>query len=108
MVLIGVLVVVYCAQKGKTMNLKPAADAFAWGRIGKVFFCFFWILFAVQILGLVFLSFSDGDDSYYVAVATIAIIGTLDRVGREELADREGNVAENGTRVLGAAASGAA
>lgn len=74
-VLIGVLAVVYYAKKSQNLNLKPAENVFAWGRIGKLFFGLFWIFFALQMLGLIFLSFSDGDDSYYVAVATIAETG---------------------------------
>lgn len=71
-VLIGAAVVLFYLKKRELLNWKRSEEPFAWGRMGKIFFGLFWILLALQVLGIVFLAFADGDDAYYVAVATIA------------------------------------
>ena len=64
--------VVYCRKKREEIDFKFRIEPFSWGKLGKAFFVVFWIIFAVQVLGILFLAFADGDDAYYVAVATIA------------------------------------
>ena len=65
-------IVIFYAKRRDALKPKTKGEVFTWGKIGKVFFALFWVIFAVQILGILFLSFADGDDAYYVAVATIA------------------------------------
>lgn len=72
LVLLAAGVVLFYVKKPELLKMKRAEDAFAWGRVGKFFFGLFWLLFTVQVLGIMFLSFADGDDAYYVSVATIA------------------------------------
>lgn len=70
--LLAIGTVLFCKRKRGFLNLQFPVESFAWGKTGKVFFALFWIIFALQMLGIVFLAFADGDDAYYVAVATIA------------------------------------
>lgn len=62
----------YIKRNSEFISFKRPRDSFVWGKTGKVFFALFWISFIVQILGVLFFAFADGDDAYYVAVATIA------------------------------------
>lgn len=70
--LVGAGVVGFYAKKRDALKWKRTEEAFSFGKMGRVCFTLFWIIFAVQVLGMIFLSFADGDDAYYVAVSTIA------------------------------------
>lgn len=72
LVLTGLLVILFYVKKRELLNWRRTESPFVWGRTSKIFFALFWVLFAIQILGILFLAFADGDDAYYVAVATIA------------------------------------
>lgn len=72
LILWTLITLVYCQKRIERFEWKKPDNAFAWGRNGKIFFGLFWLVFVIQILCIVFFDFADGDDAYYVAVATIA------------------------------------
>ena len=65
-------VVWYCRKNRDLMVLHKNETPLLTGKLSKIFFALFGVIVIVQILGICFLGFADGDDAYYVAVATIA------------------------------------
>lgn len=72
LILLGAGTVLFYAKNKDKLVWKRILEPAGWGKTSKIFFALFWVIFAVQVLGILFLSFADGDDAYYVAVATIA------------------------------------